>query len=180
MQDTTAKSTGILIHQVLQQMSLFGIEWWQSQSSLAQDTYIQHHLKQLGVLDHTLIQSTQNVKNALQNTLSDPKGLWILKPHLDAQSELRLTAVIKHQPIQLVIDRTFIDEKGVRWIIDYKSSIPTQNSLNEFLNAEQKKYENQMQQYHIAMQALNDRPIFLGLYFPRVSAWKEWTYKHSQ
>ncbi len=40
----------------------------------------------------------------------------------DAQSELALTGVVDSDLVSIVIDRTFVDATGVRWIVDYKTS----------------------------------------------------------
>ena len=59
------------------------------------------------------------------NNKADPRAAWILdSSHAEAHSEYALTAKEKEHYQQVIIDRTFIDEKGIRWIIDYKTTNP--------------------------------------------------------
>jgi hypothetical protein len=73
-----------------------------------------------------------------------------------------------------VIDRTFVDEGGVRWIIDYKTSQSPGEDLENFLEAEKERYREQLERYARLMALRDNRPIRLGLYFPLLGAWLEW------
>src|SRR5665213_3016720 len=44
------KFIGILVHQILQHIAQWGIEWWQAQYPEQIHTYLQNHLLQLGML----------------------------------------------------------------------------------------------------------------------------------
>ena len=110
---------------------------------------------------------------ALQKTLLDPRAQWILASHQEAQSEYALTAIINGKPESIIIDRTFIDEKKTRWIIDYKTTF-TEGELEKFLDKEYHRHLKQLQHYADVIQLTDKRPIRLGLYFPLLSVWKEW------
>ena len=114
--------------------------------------------------------SVQLILKAIQNTLNDSRGQWILKNHIDARSEFALSTPSKN----LIIDRTFVDENNVRWIIDYKTSTCLEESLESFLSTEKQHYEKQLLGYSQALTVLDSRPIRVGLYFPLIPAWKEW------
>jgi ATP-dependent exoDNAse (exonuclease V) beta subunit len=74
-----------------------------------------------------------------------------------------------------VVDRTFIDEDGVRWIVDYKTSTHEGGELEWFLDGEQLRYRPQLERYgRLFRLAEPERPIRLGLYFPLLGAWREW------
>lgn len=168
----THQITGTLIHHILQQLSLNGITWWNQNNS---DEYIKNHLQQLGLVSEFLDDTMMIIKRAIQNTLLDPRGQWILYPHHDSQCEFPLTLKLQDSVKQLVIDRTFIDDQGIRWIIDYKSTDFKGDNLSNFLNFEQKQHEKQLYEYYLAFQKLEKRPIKLGLYFPLIPAWQEWS-----
>ena len=53
-----------------------------------------------------------------------------------------IAAEVKH----IIIDRTFIDEEGIRWIIDYKSSDYNGNDLEQFLHKETENYRPQLEE----------------------------------
>lgn len=170
----TSQHVGTFIHLLLQQISQYGKHFWQAQSDEIKTQYIQKNLTQLGVLSSDLPFAVETVMLAIQHTLHDPRGQWILKPHKDAKNELQLTAIIENTIQTLVIDRTFVDESGIRWIIDYKTSRPHDNNLEQFVTSEKLKYIPKMLNYAEALCKIDNHPIKLGLYFPLVSAWCEW------
>lgn len=169
-----AKYIGLLVHQLLQQISLLGYTWWEQQTATNQLAYLKKNLLQLGMAltDSQLISSS--LHQSLTTMLADPRARWILAPHKDAHSEFQLTAILEGQLQQLIIDRTFIDENNVRWIIDYKTATCPPAEISAFLLKQQQKHQLQMMNYLQAMQQIEQRPIRLGLYFPLLPAWHEW------
>lgn len=105
---------------------------------------------------------------------NDERGQWILANHPGAQSEFAITAMLNGKVEKLIIDRTFIDAAGTRWIIDYKTTLLQHSDMDQFLEKEQAKYLAKMQTYHDAMQLIEQRPTRLGLYFLAYPAWHEW------
>lgn len=175
--DNNPKYIGIFLHQLLQQICLQGAAWWESQPLEQKMNYCKNHLVQLGMLPIHLPMALDRVLSAVQNTLIDPRGQWIIKPHQEAQSELPLTVIIENQIKSVVIDRTFVDESGVRWIIDYKTAaLNDEDNLNDFISKEKSKYASQLGHYAKAIRGLDQRPIQLGLYFPLMSAWEAWSF----
>jgi ATP-dependent exoDNAse (exonuclease V) beta subunit len=176
--DNTPRYIGTVTHQIFQQISRLGLDWWTSKSMAEHQLYLQQHLYQLGMTDTAQQMAIHTIQQAIERTLNDPRGRWILSSHLDAKAEFSLTALINQEIKTLIIDRTFIDEHNTRWIIDYKAvdySLDNYQDITAFLKAEQKKYEKQMQQYYQAMQLIDTRPIRLALYFPVIPAWQEWS-----
>jgi len=174
LSDITPRIIGTVTHRVLQLISEHGIEWWNNESKDQQCKHLKHQLIQLNMPLSRLESAITTSLQAIENMLQDKRGQWILHQHTDAKSEYAISAIINGELENFVIDRTFIDESGTRWIIDYKTSMFTQGDLDDFLANEQKKYLEKMQQYHSAIKMNEDRPIKLGLYFPALPAWKEW------
>ena len=52
--------------------------------------------------------------------------------------------------VRVVIDRSFVDAAGVRWIVDYKTSRHEGAGLDEFLDREQERYRPQLERYAYA------------------------------
>jgi ATP-dependent exoDNAse (exonuclease V) beta subunit len=75
---------------------------------------------------------------------------------------------------RVVFDRSFIDENGVRWIIDYKTSQHAGGGLQEFLEREVERYRPQLHRYAMLAKKLGPEPVRVGLYFPLMGAWREW------
>ena len=78
--------------------------------------------------------------------------------------------------MRVALDRTVI-ENGVRWIVDYKTGTHEGGDLEAFLDREQERYREQLEQYAALMRALDGRPVKLGLYFPLLKGWREWVEK---
>ena len=118
--------------------------------------------------------ASARIVQALQKTLDDECGRWILTNHTEARSELEVTVTGETGLEHIRLDRTFIDEHGVRWIIDYKTSAHEGGATEEFLASEVERYDSQLQRYALAMSQLEERAIRLGLYFPLLQAFKDW------
>src|SRR4029078_2546000 len=97
-------------------------------------------------------------QRALNNTLQDERGRWILASYEEQAAEFAITAELEGEPQNLIIDRTFVDKTATRWIIDYKATAFDQGDLESFLQNEQEKYLEKMRLYQRAMQLLDSRP----------------------
>jgi len=171
------RAVGTVVHQLLQQISLDGIAVWKNNIQQKQPQ-LKALLTRHGVLATELETCTTQVQQALQNVLQDPRGRWLLdQQHNEARSEFALATLETATPVQVIIDRTFVDEHGVRWIIDYKTSSTSQESVEHFLQQEVQQYRPQLEQYAKIMRQIDPKPpIRLGLYFPLLKAWREWSY----
>jgi hypothetical protein len=58
-------------------------------------------------------------KTLCARTLAVPRGQWLLAEHTEAASELRVSIFDEGTIHHCTIGRTFVDEQGVRWIVDY-------------------------------------------------------------
>jgi ATP-dependent helicase/nuclease subunit A len=144
------RAAGTLIHRILQRIAREGMDAWPEEriASLA-----------------PLVSPPEwpLVEHAIRRTLSDERGRWILSPHREAASEFAVAGWNGGEVRHLVIDRTFIDEAGNRWIIDFKTA------------ADEPGYREQLDAYARVMATLDPRPIHLGLYFTATGEWVEWT-----
>jgi hypothetical protein len=73
----------------------------------------------------------------------------------------------------LVVDRTYVDEENVRWVIDYKTSDHVGGNLEVFLNNELDRYREQLETYAHLFRLTESRTVKCGLYFPLLRAWRE-------
>ena len=111
---------------------------------------------------------------ALGTTLEDPRGRWLLGPQREPYNECRVSAFMDGERRTLVIDRTFLDAEGRRWIADYKTSGHEGANVEAFLERERERYREQLERYAAALAA---DPSKLGLYFPLLKGWREWESK---
>jgi ATP-dependent exoDNAse (exonuclease V) beta subunit len=77
--------------------------------------------------------------------------------------------------IRATIDRTFLDEDGVRWIVDYKTSSPGEGRESDhFVRQELERYQGQLKIYRgLVAQLYPDVQIRTALYFPLFDGWAE-------
>ena len=174
-----ARWVGTVVHEWLQKISMRGIERWDLRTMRQDRPLWTARLKMLGVEADRVDQASDRVERLLTNVLDDDVGRWLLSgAHHDARSEWRLTGGNKGDFRNLILDRTFVDESGTRWIVDYKTGY-TDGDVEQFLDEECKRYYDQLQKYGEFVSHLESRPIRLGLYFPSHKGWREWPYHPS-
>ena len=100
---------------------------------------------------------------------------WLINtPHKDAASELELSDYRRNFRRASVIDRTFVDENGIRWIIDFKSSTPPENTtLDTFLAEQTSTYSAQLSRYASLFRAMGDNEIKTALFFTAIPCFQE-------
>ena len=150
------------------------IDNWPADRIAAHRHFFETDLKRTGVAKGELDAAVDLVETALKNTLADTKGHWILSAHTADACEYAISGHMDGGIVNAVIDRTFIDENGTRWVIDYKSGTHKGGSPEEFLAHEQERYSGQMARYARLMRGLEDRPVRLALYYPMLCGWREW------
>lgn len=172
----TARYIGILTHRHLQQLADTDLSYVDKHFFADTRVTIENGLLNLGIQTDHLEQATGKVIMALSNMLQDKRGRWILKKHQDAKSEYDLTLFENNEFKRFIIDRTFVDEDDIRWIIDYKTGSHEGGDTDAFLDREKQRYAPQLEKYAQLLQKLDNRRIKLGLYFPMLSSWREWDY----
>jgi ATP-dependent exoDNAse (exonuclease V) beta subunit len=75
----------------------------------------------------------------------------------------------------VVIDRTFIDSDGTRWVIDFKTSRHEGGGLDAFLEEEMVRYRAQLETYVALAREIDTAPVRAGLYFPLLDVFRELT-----
>jgi ATP-dependent helicase/nuclease subunit A len=165
---------GTALHGFLQRIAREGLDAWDENRVRSHRRAFQAVLANLGVAPSDLAEAAEQVETGLLRTLRDPRGRWILEAHAEAESESPITGLIDGKLYEIVIDRTFVDESEVRWIIDYKTSAHQGGDLETFLDTEKERYREQLERYARLMVQRDDRPIRLGLHFPLLGEWREW------
>jgi len=125
-------------------------------------------LKAMGTRSDTLGQTVGIIREAFEQTLDSDTGQWMLSNrHDESACELAVAGLIDGQLVNAVIDRTFVDENEVRWIIDYKSGYHAGADLEGFLVEESGRYRDQLDRYRQLFEQMEDRTIKAALYLPR-------------
>jgi ATP-dependent helicase/nuclease subunit A len=171
----TARQIGTVAHRLLHRMAVEGLERWTGERIAAERPRVQRELAQAGFTGAEATAAVEEVLSALVKTRSDPRGRWLFDArHVDARSEFAVTQSRAGAFVHRVLDRTFVDTNGTRWIVDFKLSRHQGAGLESFLDRERERYAEQLEGYAEALRALDARPIRLGLYFPLLGGWREW------
>ncbi len=171
----TIKHIGSVVHNAIQCIAEEGTDKWTLERIKDEQQGFDNALRQLGVPKNERADAVQQVTNALTNMVTDECGLWILSnEHSQQQNEYPISGIVNEKLTNAVLDRTFIDEKGYRWIIDYKTSRHEGANRDAFLDHEQERYQEQLEKYGTLMKQLGEQNIKLGLYFPLLQGWREW------
>ncbi|AEJ00938.1 UvrD/REP helicase [Nitrosomonas sp. Is79A3] len=171
-----ARHVGNVVHRWLQKIAEDEMHDWSTvRIQMLQDQFKQNLCASgMSGNNNEVSYAVERITLALTYAITDKNGQWILGPQQSAQNELRITGIVDNVPMTWVIDRTFCDSSGVRWIIDYKTSSHEGSDINDFLDREQMRYQHQLNHYAKIMRQIDSRPIRLGIYFPLIGGWREW------
>ncbi len=173
----TARHVGSLVHRYLEHIGREGLEAWDEARIRSLQGPLQQGLQGLGVREDALEDASDRVTLALSRTLQDPRGRWLLADHAQARCEWALSGHLQGRVWHQVIDRSFVDQEGTRWIIDYKSGHHAGADVDAFLDQEQARYREQLERYASLVSRLGPEPIMLGLYFPLLQGWRSWRWR---
>lgn len=146
---------GTCIHRMLEIMASVGLPEWIERFAGYTVSDWGRFLVGFGVIQPQYA----NILNTWVSGLKDDERLgWILAPHREAQSEWVLYDSQKGQ--KYIIDRSFIDDSGTRWIIDYKTG-------------DLEDHQEQIQTYvNLVGRFENNRyPMKAALYYPLTKNW---------
>ncbi len=174
----TMRHIGILVHEYLQRLSTpeslalrgVGLERLRGRWRKA--------LIGRGVVENELDRCLTQLEAVVRHVAEDPRARWLFDSgHRDVHNEYALSGVVNGSIRHVRIDRTFIDGRGIRWIVDFKSSSHRGGRTDEFVDREVERYRPQLESYARMVKAMEDREIRLGLYFPLLKRWREWPYE---
>ncbi|MBC2717459.1 MAG: UvrD-helicase domain-containing protein [Desulfobacteraceae bacterium] len=170
----TARHVGIVAHVWLRVIAEQVASKWDAERVQSMAPMFKADLARSGVGADQIDAAAKQVADTLINAVTDDKGRWILSDHQENTCEYALTGTVDGQIVSVKIDRTFVDENNIRWIIDYKTGTHTGGSVEAFLDQEKLRYQDQLEMYKRLMGAKEEREVRLGLYFPRLKGWRSW------
>ena len=167
----TERVVGTVIHRVLNQLSTKPLDYWSDEKVQQCLPGWNGLLVQMGIGEEELESAKSQLKRAVDGVLSDELGRWIISDErLEAQSEWAICYQLDGNVVRGVIDRTFVAEDGVRWIVDYKTA---GGELVEGDVEVMNEYRKQLQRYREALGLFEDREVKVGLYFVGGVGWVE-------
>jgi ATP-dependent exoDNAse (exonuclease V) beta subunit len=165
----TARHIGTVVHRWLQRIAEDELRGWDAKRVHGLRSRFIKELERRGVTTADSKSAADVVVAALENSLADERGRWVLGPHPQARSEHRVRVLADGRVLGLVIDRVFRDAEGHRWVVDFKTSRHEGADREAFLDRERERYMGQLENYGRAVEANR-----LGLLFPLLRGWREW------
>ena len=108
-----------------------------------------------------------HAETQIANVRADAQGQWLLDSRREeGATEASFTGLLDGRFVNVVIDRTFVDDDGSRWIVDYKST--TDMSGTDFVERQVKRHRAQLIRYSQIISAIDPRPIRIALYLTAV------------
>ena len=109
---------GLLVHEILYELSRkfpSDNEQFLQQSAGVWRTRLQQLTQQIHGETIDLNQLLERVQSQIQGILTDPESRWLLSSgHTDCLSEAPFTGLYRESLVNVVIDRTFLDDAGTR------------------------------------------------------------------
>ena len=165
-----ARHAGSIVHRLLQHFTQ-GILSTDGTDDAVVDRLARRWAIEMGVPEADISSVCDRVRAALQHTLADEKGRWIVFG--PGATELPVTGIWNGQVESVVLDRIRTDNAGVHWIIDYKTSTHEGGELDRFLQQEVERYRPQLVKYAAMYGCLSNAPVRAALYFPLLQAFRE-------
>jgi ATP-dependent helicase/nuclease subunit A len=163
-----ARRTGIVLHRLLERAGIIGSENLDAEQRRRLIGRIPALLKAMGTRDGELHPIAEIIGEAFERTLDSETGRWLLSHrHRDGACELPISGVLDGRLINAIVDRTFIDADGIRWIIDYKSGYRAGSDLEAFFAQERERYRDQLGNYRRLFEQMGETAITTALYLPR-------------
>lgn len=164
--DPYARAVGVVIHRELERLAR------QAELPFEVDASARLRWRQglllEGIPSERCDHYVERVRLAVQQTLSDERGRWILARRDERDGiELALTGKVAGRIVNVVVDRCFV-ETGERWVIDYKTATPPDEDLAGFIEAQRELHRAQLARYSNLLARLGPEPVRAALYFPAI------------
>ncbi|BCN93889.1 ATP-dependent helicase [Thiomicrorhabdus immobilis] len=167
-------TVGNLVHAIFEQIVLDGIETWDESKLQERWPIYELWLLQQGLPESELPEALSRVKQSIFNGLNNSTVRWALQNTLAHSAvEYPLTSIEEEGVANHIVDRTFVDDEGVRWIVDYKTSVSDDKDSRTFIQRQVEKYQPQLQRYGQLFEQIESRPQKWVLYFSYLDIWHE-------
>ncbi len=158
-----AAAIGRVVHRALEALVNYGENWWQT---LDQEKWVNLQLRKEQLTPDLHAAAGKLIVQAVNNTLEDEHGRWLLQPHTESACEFAIGYFEHDRLTSAIIDRTFVDANNLRWIIDYKTGLHEGEDVDSYIDYQVRHYRPQMLRYRQLMSEIDERDVQLALYFP--------------
>ena len=160
-----------MVHRWLQRIAEDKAQGWNVERVKSLQSRVAQDIGMSGLPLSELQMAVDRVLSGLINTLDDPRGQWILGPHMESQSEHPVTSRRGTSIRRFVVDCYFREKDDSLSIVDYKTSHHEGSNVEAFLDRERDRYLVQFQAYSDVMSGGSAN---CSLYFPLHRGWRQW------
>ncbi len=131
---------------------------------------------------NTLESAVRRIESDLRKCLESPETAWLFDPELaESATELPVSRFVSGQHYQYVVDLTFVDKNGNRWVVDYKTAEPGAAGGDEaFITHQLQLHRPQLANYRALFEAMESRPVRAALLFTALPRLVELTWRTSE
>jgi ATP-dependent helicase/nuclease subunit A len=170
---STARAIGTIVHAELRRLAAATVLPAPQDLDRRASRYASW-LAELGVAPAERPAAEARILEALERTLADPRGRWLLSGAAgSAHSEWRLSGLHDGRIVNVIFDRMLVDENGERWVVDFKTSRHEGGGVEAFIAQEVERYGPQMRRYAALAAALGKEKVRVALYFPLLGVFRE-------
>lgn len=110
------------------------------------------------------------VRESVIASIEDEIDSWIFDHSLEeSRCELEISQRTGFGSKKFIVDRSFIDSDGNRWIIDYKTARPADSQNHQdFISAQCELHREQLQNYKLLFEEMEPRPVKIALFFTSI------------
>ena len=177
LSDPLPQCVGTITHRIFELLAKQGTDCWLQKDQWQQQQWLQALLHSHGLIESLWPKAIEQISRAVNNTLEDDKGRWLLSPqHSQSYAELALLSNSDGLIKKSIIDRCFVDESKICWIIDYKTSMPLKDETKAaFVKREVAEYQSQLANYKKLLTLKLDQQykIKTALYFTHYPYWHQ-------
>jgi ATP-dependent helicase/nuclease subunit A len=170
---STARAIGTIVHAELRRLAAMTVLPAPQDLDRRASRY-GSWLAELGVPPEERPVAEARILEALERTLADPRGRWLLSGAPGrVHSEWRLSGLHDGRIVNVIFDRMLLDEHGERWVIDFKTSRHEGGGIEAFIGQEVERYGPQLRRYAALAGALGHERVRVALYFPLLGVFRE-------
>ena len=155
---------GELIHEVLEDYAMDRNKRNFLGKLSSRKIYWKSQLQNYTTSEISINKSIEFMSESVKNCVTNSDLNWIFdESNNTSKSEFDISWSENGKVRTYIVDRTLIDSEGVRWIIDFKTGIPHDESIEEFIKHQTGLHKPQLQRYSEIFNKLEQRKTKIAI-----------------
>lgn len=157
---------GNLVHEALQNF-LSNRQLMETDRLEGLRRYWRRQLQRFSFEDDEIETALSRIERSLKQTLDAEDLAWVFDNDYETSAaELAMQSLGNGILHTHILDRSFVDKQGIRWIIDYKSAEPLAGqSIEDFIDEQKALYAAQLDRYKSLFQQESNKGVKTALLF---------------